>query len=37
MARLAGFRLRERSQDWSREPFTSESTSQVAVFEKLAR
>lgn len=37
MARLAGFQLRERSEDWSRVPFTSESTSQVAVFEKLAR
>ena len=33
MARLAGLRLRERWAGWHREPFTSESTSQVAVFE----
>ncbi len=33
MAQLAGLRLRERWATWSREPFTSESTSQVAVFE----
>ena len=37
MARLAGFRLRHRWAGWDRTPFTSESTSQVAVFEKLAR
>lgn len=36
MARLAGFRLRDRWGGWSREPFTSESRSQVAVFEKVA-
>ena len=36
MGRLAGFRLRDRWADWGRTPFTSESTSQVAVFEKLA-
>jgi len=34
MAQLAGMRLRDRWAGWSREPFTSESTSQVAVFEK---
>jgi SAM-dependent methyltransferase len=33
MAQLAGLRLRERWATWSRAPFTSESTSQVAVFE----
>ena len=36
MARLTGFRLRDRWADWHRAPFTSESTSQVAVFEKPA-
>jgi Methyltransferase domain len=36
MARLGGFRLRERWADWDRSPFTSESPSQVAVFEKEA-
>jgi SAM-dependent methyltransferase len=35
MARVAGFRLRERWADWNRSPFTSESASQVAVFEKV--
>jgi SAM-dependent methyltransferase len=35
MARVAGFRLRERWADWNRSPFTSESVSQVAVFEKV--
>ncbi len=34
MAQLAGLRLRERWATWSRAPFTSESTSQVAVFER---
>ena len=34
MARLAGMRLRERWGGWSREPFTSESTSHVSVWEK---
>lgn len=33
MARLAGFRMRDRWAGWDRAPFTSESTSQVAVFE----
>ena len=36
MAQLAGFRLRDRWSGWTREPFTSDSTNQVAVFEKLA-
>jgi hypothetical protein len=35
MARIAGFRLRDRWADWDRAPFTSGSDSQVAVFEKL--
>jgi SAM-dependent methyltransferase len=35
MARLAGFRLRDRWSDWSGAPFTSESTEQVAVYEKV--
>ena len=34
MARLAGLRLRDRWAGWRREPFTSASTSQVAVFER---
>ncbi len=34
MGRLAGFRLRDRWADWDRAPFTSDSRSQVAVFEK---
>ena len=33
MAQLAGLRLRTRFGSWAREPFTSASTSQVAVFE----
>lgn len=33
MARLAGLRLRDRWAGWNQEPFTSESVSQVAVFE----
>jgi SAM-dependent methyltransferase len=37
MAQLTGFRLRERWADWTREPFTSDSRSQVAVFEKLGK
>ncbi|MGI8652809.1 MAG: hypothetical protein ACR2I7_08450, partial [Geodermatophilaceae bacterium] len=36
MARLGGFRLQDRWAGWNREAFTSESTSQVAVFEKVA-
>jgi SAM-dependent methyltransferase len=35
MAKITGFRLRERWAGWDRAPFTSDSTSQVAVFEKL--
>jgi SAM-dependent methyltransferase len=35
MARIAGMRLRERWSDWNREPFTSDSTSHVSVWEKL--
>jgi SAM-dependent methyltransferase len=34
MAKLAGMRLRERWSNWHREPFTSESTSHVSVWEK---
>lgn len=35
MARINGFRLRERWAGWDRAAFTSDSRSQVAVFEKL--
>lgn len=35
MARLAGLRLRQRWADWDRSPFTADSGSQVAVFEKV--
>jgi SAM-dependent methyltransferase len=34
MARIAGLRLRERWSGWRREPFTSESTKHVSVWEK---
>ncbi|MDQ1510278.1 MAG: hypothetical protein QOG50_2122 [Actinomycetota bacterium] len=34
MARLAGMSLRERWNDWSRAPFTSNSTNHVSVWEK---
>jgi SAM-dependent methyltransferase len=34
MAKLAGFRLRERWSGWEQAAFTSESVSQVAVYEK---
>jgi SAM-dependent methyltransferase len=34
MAQLAGMRLRERWSSWTREPFTSESTKHVSVWEK---
>jgi hypothetical protein len=34
MARLAGLRLLDRWAGWRKEPFTSESASQVAVYEK---
>ncbi len=36
MARLAGMSLRERWSDWKREPFTSESTMHVSVWQKPA-
>jgi SAM-dependent methyltransferase len=36
MARLAGMTLRERWSGWRREPFTSESTKHVSVWEKAA-
>ena len=35
MARIAGFRVRDRWAGWDRAPFTSDSHSQVAIFEKL--
>lgn len=36
MARLAGLRVRDRWAGWDRAPFTSDSVSQVAVFERVA-
>ncbi|OAH14519.1 class I SAM-dependent DNA methyltransferase [Streptomyces jeddahensis] len=36
MAQLAGLRLRDRWEDWSRAPFTSESRKHVSVWEKPA-
>ncbi|WP_369174158.1 class I SAM-dependent methyltransferase [Streptomyces sp. R28] len=36
MARLAGLRLRDRWENWTREPFTSESGKHVSVWEKPA-
>jgi SAM-dependent methyltransferase len=36
MARLAGMSLRERWSDWTRAPFTSDSTTHVSVWEKPA-
>jgi SAM-dependent methyltransferase len=36
MARIAGMRLRERWSGWKREPFTSESTKHVSVWEKTS-
>jgi SAM-dependent methyltransferase len=36
MARLAGMTLRERWGGWKREPFTSDSTTHVSVWEKTA-
>jgi SAM-dependent methyltransferase len=36
MARIAGFRLRDRWAGWDQAPFTSDSASQVAVFEKAS-
>ena len=37
MAELAGMRLRERWGEWAREPFTSESTKHISVWEKPSR
>jgi SAM-dependent methyltransferase len=37
MAQLAGFRLSHRWGGWDRRPFTSESVSQIAVFERIER
>jgi hypothetical protein len=34
MAQLAGLRLRERWDGWTREPFTSESRQHVSIWEK---
>ena len=34
MARIAGMTLRDRWADWSREPFTSDSTKHVSVWRK---
>jgi hypothetical protein len=36
MAKMAGLRLRDRWADWDCAPFTSDSPTQVAVFEKNA-
>jgi SAM-dependent methyltransferase len=36
MARLAGMTLRERWSDWSRTPFTNDSTQHISVWEKPA-
>jgi SAM-dependent methyltransferase len=36
MARLAGMTLRERWSDWNREPFTSDSSTHVSVWQKTA-
>jgi hypothetical protein len=35
MAKIAGFRLRDRWAGWDRASFTSDGKGQVAVFEKL--
>jgi SAM-dependent methyltransferase len=37
MGRLAGFRLEHRWAGWDKSPFTAASTSQVAVYEKVAQ
>jgi hypothetical protein len=34
MAKIAGMRLRERWANWQREPFTSDSTGHISVWEK---
>jgi hypothetical protein len=36
MARLAGMTLRERWTNWQREPYTSDSTTHVSVWETPA-
>lgn len=36
MAKISGLRLRDRWADWDRAPFTSDSVSQVVVFEKVS-
>ncbi len=36
MARMAGMTLKERWEDWDRQPFTDESTKHVSVWEKTA-
>ena len=36
MARMAGMSLRERWSSWTREPFTSDSTQHISVWEKTA-
>jgi hypothetical protein len=36
MARIAGMKLRQRWGDFTREPFTSESTKHVSVWQKPA-
>jgi hypothetical protein len=36
MAQLAGMKLREGWSGWKREPFTSENTKHVSVWEKPA-
>jgi len=36
MAQLAGMRLRDRWEGWTRQPFTSESRQHVSVWEKPA-
>ena len=35
MARCCGLRRRERWSTWNRDPFTADSTTQIALFEKL--
>jgi hypothetical protein len=36
MASITGFRLEHRWASWHKAPFTSDSKSQVAVFEKIS-
>jgi hypothetical protein len=36
MAKIAGITLRERWSSWQREPFTSDSTMRISVWEKSA-